>query len=387
VWTRAPIALFRWRGLLTGLLVATAVLAVASAGGLLFLSSAGSAALHRRLAPLSPSTASLSVSMELVFPRTHRLQPATWAAGPSIRTSDLLEIQGRRLSELASSAPELGSPILSIIGPTVLAARPHVDQVVDLRPVARTDFVSYIDVVERVPGRGLWIPESSADGLGAEPGDVLFLTSERTASVRIKGTYRSLTATAPLPQYWVPLARLIPSPGETFAPGSEPPAVALGGLPTIRRLAGLMQWRAEARWELPLDRYELEQVLVPDVVGAKLPKARRTLRDVGLDPDVRRKGSPEPERTVLRQRPLGGLEVQPGRTVTLVVAKPPPPPPPPPSASTCHSSYTGACLDPNASDYDCSGGSGDGPKYTGTVTVVGPDVFGLDGDGDGVGCE
>jgi hypothetical protein len=53
----------------------------------------------------------------------------------------------------------------------------------------------------------------------------------------------------------------------------------------------------------------------------------------------------------------------------------------------CHPSYTGACLDPNASDYDCSGGSGNGPLYTGRVTVVGPDVFDLDRDHDGIGCD
>jgi hypothetical protein len=53
----------------------------------------------------------------------------------------------------------------------------------------------------------------------------------------------------------------------------------------------------------------------------------------------------------------------------------------------CHPSYTGACLDPNASDYDCLGGSGNGPKYTGKVRVVGPDVFRLDADHDGWGCE
>jgi hypothetical protein len=129
---------------------------------------------------------------------------------------------------------------------------------------------------------------------------------------------------------------------------------------------------------------ESPRVVVPDVVGVKLPNARRTLREVGLRVDSTRKASPEPAGTVLRQRPLGGLEVQPGRPVTLVVAKPKPEPKP---VSNCHPSYTGACLDPSASDYDCAGGSGDGPKYTGTVTVVGPDVFGLDGDGDGTGCE
>ena len=53
----------------------------------------------------------------------------------------------------------------------------------------------------------------------------------------------------------------------------------------------------------------------------------------------------------------------------------------------CDPNYKGACLDPNASDYDCAGGSGDGPEYTGSVQVVGDDHFGLDRDGDGYACE
>jgi hypothetical protein len=66
---------------------------------------------------------------------------------------------------------------------------------------------------------------------------------------------------------------------------------------------------------------------------------------------------------------------------------PPAPEPPPAPASDCHSSYQGACLDPTVSDYDCLGGDGNGPEYTGPVTVVGPDEYGLDADQDGLGCE
>jgi hypothetical protein len=55
--------------------------------------------------------------------------------------------------------------------------------------------------------------------------------------------------------------------------------------------------------------------------------------------------------------------------------------------SNCDPNYSGACLDPNASDYDCAGGSGDGPEYTGPVRVVGSDPYGLDSDGDGYACE
>lgn len=56
-------------------------------------------------------------------------------------------------------------------------------------------------------------------------------------------------------------------------------------------------------------------------------------------------------------------------------------------ASECDPNYSGACLNPYSSDYDCEGGSGNGPDYTGEVRVVGEDHYGLDADGDGVGCE
>lgn len=57
------------------------------------------------------------------------------------------------------------------------------------------------------------------------------------------------------------------------------------------------------------------------------------------------------------------------------------------ASSRCHPSCEGACLDPDAYDYDCEGGSGDGPEYTGEVEVVGSDDYGLDHDGDGVACQ
>jgi hypothetical protein len=57
------------------------------------------------------------------------------------------------------------------------------------------------------------------------------------------------------------------------------------------------------------------------------------------------------------------------------------------SEGDCDPNYDGACLDPDSPDYDCAGGSGDGPDYTGPVEVVGDDPFGLDRDGDGFACE
>lgn len=57
------------------------------------------------------------------------------------------------------------------------------------------------------------------------------------------------------------------------------------------------------------------------------------------------------------------------------------------AGSGCDPNYSGACV-PVASDVDCAGGSGNGPAYvSGPVYVVGSDIYGLDRDGDGVGCE
>jgi hypothetical protein len=64
-----------------------------------------------------------------------------------------------------------------------------------------------------------------------------------------------------------------------------------------------------------------------------------------------------------------------------------PAPSDPGGGGDCDPNYEGQCLDPNAYDYDCEGGSGDGPEYAGTVDVVGDDHFDLDRDGNGIGCD
>ena len=59
----------------------------------------------------------------------------------------------------------------------------------------------------------------------------------------------------------------------------------------------------------------------------------------------------------------------------------------PAEAQSCDPNYSGACV-PIASDVDCAGGSGNGPAYVrGPVRVIGRDIYGLDRDGDGIGCE
>lgn len=55
-------------------------------------------------------------------------------------------------------------------------------------------------------------------------------------------------------------------------------------------------------------------------------------------------------------------------------------------AQECDPNYD-PCV-PVASDVDCAGGNGNGPAYVeGPVTVIGEDIYELDRDGNGIGCE
>jgi hypothetical protein len=79
----------------------------------------------------------------------------------------------------------------------------------------------------------------------------------------------------------------------------------------------------------------------------------------------------------------------PASRTTPPTQKPAPTPSPtkPAASGKCDPNYTGACV-PIASDVDCSSGSGDGPAYVvGPVRVIGRDIYKLDGNGDGIGCE
>jgi hypothetical protein len=139
---------------------------------------------------------------------------------------------------------------------------------------------------------------------------------------------------------------------------------------------------------------------IPNVVGKDVDAATRILGNAGFDVHVQKQGSSAPKDQVLTESPAGGTQSHSGRTVSLTIAKPLPKPPAPSGGGGGTSSGGGGggnctpgyspCLPLGPSDYDCAGGSGDGPAYTksGVVyKVSGSDPYGLDADNDGMGCE
>lgn len=130
---------------------------------------------------------------------------------------------------------------------------------------------------------------------------------------------------------------------------------------------------------------------VPIVTARTSSAATNALRAAGFTVDVRTESvTSGPTDIVLRTEPAGGTPLPPGSTVRIVVAKvvapAPTPNKPSDSGTKCTPGYS-PCLPP-ASDYDCAGGRGDGPKFVqGPVYVTGSDPYRLDADHDGVGCE
>ncbi|ADP84677.1 hypothetical protein FraEuI1c_6707 [Pseudofrankia inefficax] len=132
--------------------------------------------------------------------------------------------------------------------------------------------------------------------------------------------------------------------------------------------------------------------------------------DVAADPPPVAPTSAIPPTTKAAQ--AAPAQTAPTRAAAAAVAAPhtsqaPPPPPaqaapppqnqapaPAPPATTapppanCDPAYPDNCLHDGIGDYDCAGGSGNGPNYvSGPIRVLPPDPFGLDGDGDGIGCQ
>ena len=54
----------------------------------------------------------------------------------------------------------------------------------------------------------------------------------------------------------------------------------------------------------------------------------------------------------------------------------------------CDPNYQNPPCVPIARDVDCAGGNGNGPAYVqGPVRVIDRDIYGLDSDNNGIGCE
>lgn len=125
---------------------------------------------------------------------------------------------------------------------------------------------------------------------------------------------------------------------------------------------------------------------MPDLVGGSVAELEALASRFGWTVKVVKQASSSPAGTVISQSPASGSTVHAGSVIKIVVAKPQPvveepnPEPPVDSGSACDPNYSGTCVPQVSYDLNCD-------DIGGSVTVVGSDPHGFDGDGDGSGCE
>ncbi len=116
---------------------------------------------------------------------------------------------------------------------------------------------------------------------------------------------------------------------------------------------------------------------IPSVVGRSEARAKVAVKAAGyLVRVTKRDSTTHPDGEVVRQRPRGSTEARPGRLVTIVVVN-----------NTCTPGYR-PCIR-QGRDVDCLPANGaNGPRFTSMIyRVTGVDVYDLDDDEDGVGCD
>ena len=166
--------------------------------------------------------------------------------------------------------------------------------------------------------------------------------------------------------------------GGTPAPFAEPVATSAKPSPTASKKAP----QTTKKVVTEVRQIPFKQVTVKD---ASLAKGKTEIRTRGVRGTKRltfeityaggKQVSKRLLRTVVTKRPVTQV-----RVVGTKVAQPEP------TGRGCDPNYTG-CV-PIASDVDCAGGTGNGPAYVaGPVQVIGTDIYGLDRDKDGIGCE
>ena len=276
-WRRAPIRLWQARSLFFAVLVTAAVLGVAAVSLPLFLSSAGSAAVHDDLTRGCPADVGLKVS------RLAAVEGVEQSSITSRRDAIALAPATDALDAAVAPVGGVDPGVVTLTGPiaTVVTDRERLG-LGGVRLVSRTGSTDHIEVLSSVATPGIWLTDTTAAEVDAVPGQMVTIRVDGAPSVPagpvqlpVQGIYRNL-ATIEREPYWCSNERLFK---ETF-PGDPPPVALLDQETLLDTLRRSEVPTADVTWEHS-----------PRVDGWSLPQARRTLAQlvgglVGIDQPV-----------------------------------------------------------------------------------------------------
>lgn len=227
-WLGTPLRLRRFPGVLFAVVGAAVVVAVATASGPLFLSSAGAAALGEHLTRARGNPALTVVGFG----------PVSQAfIGPA---DDALRATGRQV-------PRLEPPVLSVV--SNLSAIPAGSKTGEAQVVliSRTGFLSNVRAQGSPAKAGVWLSDADAAALGVRAGDVLrFRSGSSTATAPVAGTFRPF-GPGPLDPYWAPVASFLRG-----TQGSPASPVLLADLDTMTAIGSALAGTGRVQWDFGL---------------------------------------------------------------------------------------------------------------------------------------
>ncbi|MBK5228522.1 MAG: hypothetical protein JJE05_08450 [Actinobacteria bacterium] len=242
LWAKAPLLLRRFPQILGITILASAILAIATASGPTFLKASETASLSGEIEESTVWAAGLRVSYRSSFSLSFLgLEEASQDVQTLKRIESSVETA---IADEIEGVPHLGEVSTTLVGAISRVSRAGEEQVVRL--IHRDDA---LDHVEKIAGtgnlnRGVWLADVTAEVLGVEPGDRISLSGPtREGKVRVAGTYRFLPLDVPR-AFWQGFGELIYQsagdmtypPAFAIVPGDDyyKLAVGAGDLPTIR---------------------------------------------------------------------------------------------------------------------------------------------------------
>ncbi|MCZ2819006.1 hypothetical protein O2V63_01515 [Modestobacter sp. VKM Ac-2977] len=253
-WTRAPWLGLRQPAAVIAVLVTSAILACAVASAPLFLSSARSAALQQQLSQRCDEVArpQTGVQSALVDEQFQPLDGGDGSTRPELDESLLqawadagLEAEPVLATATIGSSSPLAWPAV-IGGPdgSLLSSQVSLFH----RPTA----LDHVEVVDRVDGPGVWVPESVAEQEGLAVGDLLTFN---TQTAPVAGIYRDLAVGNADDPYWCDYRLLFSNEASA---NTAPPALLLASdETTFYRLATASWGWARRLQQVPVDAASL----------------------------------------------------------------------------------------------------------------------------------
>lgn len=255
-WRRAPWLLLRTPGVFLACVLTMGVLAMAASSGVLFLSSAGTAALRNEAAQECPESAQPGITND---PGPSHL-PSRANTPAALR---------RATARVPAAMLAAGLPVPDVVAEATVPISANQSDVVTL--LARDEVVRHVSIIDSTPGSGVFVPQSLAEARRLRVGGRIALGSR---SARVVGIYRDLAPSAfvplfRLPRYWCTWRQqIVPTPFNRPAP------LVLTDLATLEATASTIT----ANWYAPI---RVDSQTVPQVKAA-LAATSTALR--ALDP-------------------------------------------------------------------------------------------------------